>query len=187
MKPVFLAVSSAILALTPMFGQVVPYDQIIEEGKKPTGSGTLVAPAQSPMRIGDKFYDHLEFISTNGDIVTFESKEGPVTAKWSDLPKDVQQYFAQAYADSLKAQQASVIQDINLTVKISGHVLQKLTNGLLVNWGDKVVLLTRHPNEAGLANGDRVSVTAQRTGLFLYKDASGAGKMLQKYKVAKIQ
>ena len=187
MRPVFLAMSCSLLALTPVLAQVAPYDQVLEDGKKQAGGGTGVAPAQSPMRIGDRVYDHLEFITTNGEIVTFESKEGPVTAKWSELPKDVQQYFAQAYADSLKIQQTSVIQDIGLAVKISGRVVKKLDHGVLVSWGGKMVLLTGYPDEAAPANGDQISLTAQRTGLFQYRDASGTNQMVQKYKVAKAQ
>jgi len=185
MKQVFPALFLSIIATMPVSGQVAPYSQVLEDGKKTGGAQPGVATAKGPMKIGDKVYDHLEFIITNGEMATFESKQGPLTVKWSDLPKDVQEYFAQAYEESMKAQATATIQDFATPVLISGSVAQKLPQGLLVRMEDRTVLLTGHPKEAGIANGDAISVNALRTGMFQYKEASGATKMLQKFKVAK--
>ena len=185
MKPVFPALFLSIIASTPVFSQVAPYSQVLEDGKKTAVVQSGITTAKVPMRIGGKVYEHLEFIITNGEMVTFESKEGPLTVKWSELPKDVQEYFAQAYEESMKAQATATIQDFATPVIISGSVAQKLPQGLLVRMEDRTVLVTGHPKEAGIANGDAISVNALRTGMFQYKDASGAMKMLQKFKVSR--
>ena len=79
---------------------------------------------------------------------------------------------------------------VRSTIGALADIGQKFTQGLLISLNDKSVLLksvllTGHPKEASLANGDPVSVTAQRTGTFQYKEASGETKMVQKFKVAK--
>jgi len=144
------------------------------------GKGT--APSQMTLQIDGKVYTKLEFIGTNGELVTFETNEGPITAKWPDLPKNIRDYFSQAYVDSLRSQQASVVTDLTATVEISGKVVQKLPQGVIVSWGNKLVLVTGLTNEAGVTNGANISIKAQRSGTFSYKTADGTDKTLQKFK-----
>ena len=131
--------------------------------------------------LNGRVYTGLEFIGTNGETVTFESKEGPVTAKWSDLPKNVQDYFARAYEDSLKDQQAAAINDLTAPVKISGKIVEKLPQGVIVRWGDQLVLLTGLANAANPGSGNSISVTARRSGSFPGKAADGTSRVLQKF------
>ena len=67
----------------------------------------------------------------------------------------------------------------NVQTNLTGQVLQKTPDGLLVTLGDsQLALLTDAPN---LSDGDPIKVTAFRIGAFELTDKSGTRKVLPKF------
>jgi len=152
-------------------------EKSIEQG------GPAIPPVS--VRLEGKLYEDLEFISTTGDGVTFETKQGPLMAKWMELPEDIRKRFAKDYADSLREQQAAVMQDFGVA-RIMGPVLQKLPHGVIASWLGQPVMLTGHPGESSLTKGEEIDVTVQRTGSFPYTDDSGKTKIIRRFKVLSV-
>ena len=152
--------------------------------------GNAASPAAAPspvsVRVNGKLYEELEFISTTGEGVTFESKQGPLMAKWKDLPANIQKRFAKDYDESLREQQASVMTAFAVA-RFSGPVVHKLPHGIIALWGSMLVMLTDYPNEARLVTGQTITVNAQRTGSYPYTDEGGKTKILRRFKVMSVQ
>lgn len=141
------------------------------------------SPPSIEMRLGNTLYENLEFISTTGETVLFESSQGPVVAKWSDLPPNIRQRFGPDYEKALKEEQATVLQYIG-PATISGKIIKKLSQGFLVNCGGETVLVSGMPENTKTAEGTPLTVTAIRAGLFQYSDGSGT-RMIRKYRIQK--
>lgn len=174
-KPLLSGILCAVLAMALACGQNTPASKGAESAKAPL-------PPVSLQLNGQK-YDNLEFVSAKEDLVILISAQGPVRVKWAELPQDIQQRFAKEYADFQNQQQAKVIDNLRAEVNISGRIVEKLPQGILVSWGGQIAFLIGHPNEASLAKGGPISVTAQRTGSFQHTGADGVAKTLRKFKV----
>lgn len=143
-------------------------------------------PSSMAIRQGGKLYEDVEFISTTGENVTFESREGPLMAKWMDLPEEIRKRFQKDYDNSLREQQAAVMTDFGVA-RFSGPVVQKLRHGIIASWGGMLMMLTGYPNESSLTKGQIISVNAQRTGSYPYTDNTGKTKIIRRFKVLSLQ
>lgn len=133
--------------------------------------------------IDGKTYEELEFLGTNGEMATFYSKQGPFAAKWADLPQAVRKQFAKAYEEAFNRAIAETAAIIGEPFTITGSVVRKLDQGVLVMWNEVRVILRGYPDAWTLTEGASISVMAKRAGQMEYQDLNGQSKVARVFTV----
>jgi len=136
--------------------------------------------------IDGKTYEELEFLGTNGEMATFYSKQGPFAAKWTALPLAVRQQFAKAYEEAFNREIAETAAILGEPFTITGPVIRKLDQGVLVMWNEVRVILRGYPDAKTLTEGVRISVMAKRAGQMEYQDLNGQSKVVRVFTVERL-
>lgn len=95
-------------------------------------SVSAMAQAADRITIGEKSYEEVELIGTDGTTATFYSKQGPFSVRWQDLPSSVRQQFAKEFDKILEREIAMTSANLKNPVVITGYVVRKLEQGLLI-------------------------------------------------------
>jgi hypothetical protein len=144
-------------------------------------SAPMAAQTADIVVVAGKTYEELEFISTNGEVATFYSKQGPFTAKWTELPSSVRKRFANAYTQAFDRETEAAAAALGAPVMITGSVIRKLNQGILLMWNERQIILRGYQTTQALAEGEKISVMARRAGQMEYQDGNGETKLARAF------